>query len=95
MSTRFWSAILARIVLSIGTAAAAQVDLGIITGSEKGTYYQVGLNLKTLVRRHGINMTVATSKGSAENIFAVYQRSASAGSSENPVLNAIKSFLGD
>jgi len=44
MSTRFWSAILARIVLSIGTAAAAQVDLGIITGSEKGTYYQLGLN---------------------------------------------------
>ena len=74
MSTRFWSAILACIVLSIGTAASAQVDLGIITGSEKGTYYQVGLNLKTFVRRHGINMTVATSKGSAENIFAVYQR---------------------
>ena len=40
MSTKFWSAILACIVLSSGTAASAQVDLGIITGSEKGTYYQ-------------------------------------------------------
>ena len=41
MSTRFWSAILACIVLSIGTAASAPVDLGIITGSEKGTHSDV------------------------------------------------------
>lgn len=87
MSTRFWiailagTAILAGIVLGIGTAAAAPspaapVDMGIITGSEKGTYYQFGLNLKRLARPHGINLTVATSKGSVENIFAVYQRPA-------------------
>ena len=79
MRPRFWIAILAGIVLGIGTAAAAPpapVDMGIITGSEKGTYYQFGLNLKRLVSQHGINLTVATSKGSVENIFAVYQRSA-------------------
>jgi uncharacterized protein len=79
MTTRFWIAILAGIVLGIGTAAAAPsapVDMGIITGSEKGTYYQFGLNLKRLVSPHGINLTVATSKGSVENIFAVYQRPA-------------------
>jgi TRAP transporter TAXI family solute receptor len=77
MRSRFWVAIFAGIVLGIGTAAAqpsAPVDMGIITGSEKGTYYQFGLNLKRLVHPHGINLNVATSKGSVENIFAVYQR---------------------
>ena len=81
MSTTFWIASLVAILLGSGmaTGAAAQstpVEMGIITGSEKGTYYQFGLNLKTLVKPHGINVTVATSKGSVENIFAVYQRPA-------------------
>jgi TRAP transporter TAXI family solute receptor len=49
-------------------------DLGLITGGEKGTYYQFGLNLQRLVQSHGINLTVHTSKGSIENIDAVYQR---------------------
>jgi TRAP transporter TAXI family solute receptor len=77
MTIRVWIAILAGIVLGIGTAAPSlAVDMGIVTGSEKGTYYQFGLNLQRLVRPHGINLTVATSKGSVENIFAVYQRPA-------------------
>jgi hypothetical protein len=41
------------IVLTLpGTPGAA--DLGLITGSERGTYYQFGLNLQTLVKPHGI-----------------------------------------
>jgi TRAP transporter TAXI family solute receptor len=81
MSTTFWIASLVAILFGSGivTGAAAQstpVEIGIITGSEKGTYYQFGLNLKSLVKQHGINVTVATSKGSVENIFAVYQRPA-------------------
>jgi len=49
-------------------------DVGVITGSEKGTYYQFGLDLQKLVKPNGINVTVHPSKGSIENIFAVYQR---------------------
>jgi TRAP transporter TAXI family solute receptor len=49
-------------------------DLGIITGSEKGTYYQFGLNLQTLLKPRGLSIAVYPSKGSIENVFAVYQR---------------------
>src|SRR5262249_42624439 len=53
---------------------ALAADMGIVTGGEKGTYYQFGLNLQRLVKPHGINLNVAPSKGSVENVFAVYQR---------------------
>ena len=49
-------------------------DMGIITGGPKGTYYQLGLNLKTLAQTHGINLSVANSNGSIENVYAVYNR---------------------
>ena len=61
--------------LAVGLVPAAHaVDMGVITGGEKGTYYQFGLNFQALGRANGINMTVHTSKGSVENIYAVYQR---------------------
>jgi uncharacterized protein len=50
------------------------VDMGIITGSDKGTYYQFGLNLQRLVKPRDIDLSVYTSKGSVENVHAVYQR---------------------
>ncbi len=49
-------------------------ELGIITGGEKGTYYQFGLNLQSLGKPREYAITVHPSKGSIENIFAVYQR---------------------
>jgi len=55
-----------------GTALA--VDMGVITGSDKGTYYQFGLNMQRLVKQRDIDLSVYTSKGSVENIYAVYQR---------------------
>lgn len=55
-------------------AVVSAADMGLITGGEKGTYYQFGLNLQKLVKPAGINLTVHNSKGSVENIFAVYQR---------------------
>src|SRR5690349_19024859 len=69
-------AIYALTVLFILTmvSAAAAVDLGLITGSDKGTYYQFGLDLQKLVRQNGINLTVHPSRGSVENVYAVYQR---------------------
>src|SRR6266480_1410310 len=77
MRNKFWIAIFSGIVLGVGTAApSSAVDIRIVTGTEKGTYYQFGLNLQKLVKPHDINLSVATSTGSVENIFAVYQRPA-------------------
>lgn len=50
------------------------VDLGMMTGSEKGTYYQFGLNMKALGEQHGYNLNVYNSTGSVENVYAVYNR---------------------
>ncbi len=61
-------------VLSAARISSAVEDMGIITGSDKGTYYQFGLDLQKLMKPAGVNLTVHTSKGSIENVFAVYQR---------------------
>src|SRR5206468_3591706 len=37
-------------------------------------YYQFGLNLQSLVKPSGINLSVQTSRGSIENVYAVYQK---------------------
>jgi TRAP transporter TAXI family solute receptor len=77
MGGRRWTAIiLAMALVFFAAAAASAADIGIITGSEKGTYYQFGLNLQKLMKSNGINVTVTPSKGSVENVFAVYQRPA-------------------
>ena len=63
------------VVLLAGVGAGwAAEDMGLITGGDKGTYYQFGLDLQKLVKPQGINLTVHPSKGSVKNIFAVYQR---------------------
>jgi len=65
----------ALLVLFAWTSPPAAVEeLGLITGGEKGTYYQFGLDLQKLVRPSGINLNVIASKGSIENVYAVYQR---------------------
>jgi TRAP transporter TAXI family solute receptor len=56
------------------TGLSAAVEMGLITGSEKGTYYQFGLNLQRLVKSSDIDLNVLTSKGSVENVYAVFQR---------------------
>ncbi|WP_026259627.1 TAXI family TRAP transporter solute-binding subunit [Desulfobacter curvatus] len=55
-----------------GTASAE--DLGIITGGAKGTYFQFGLNLRELGKKFGYNIHVYNSRGSVENVYAVYKR---------------------
>ena len=59
--------------LLVATTAFA-ADLGIITGSEKGTYYQFGLNIQALARQKNVPVNVFPSKGSIENVQAVYER---------------------
>jgi TRAP transporter TAXI family solute receptor len=61
------------ILFGAGPADAAN-ELGIITGGERGTYYQFGLNLQRLGKQTGVDLSVSTSKGSIENVFAVYQK---------------------
>jgi TRAP transporter TAXI family solute receptor len=62
------------ILLVAASLCPAADDMGIITGGDKGTYYQFGLDLQRLTKPAGVNLTVHTSKGSIENVFAVYQR---------------------
>jgi TRAP transporter TAXI family solute receptor len=70
-------ALVLSLVLALAGAVTAQAaDLGLITGSDKGTYYQFGLDLQRLVRGKGINLSVHPSRGSVENVYAVYQRPA-------------------
>ena len=68
-----WSVALLMLLAWTSPPAAVE-DLGLITGSDKGTYYQFGLDLQKLVKPAGINLNVFTSKGSIENVYAVYQR---------------------
>jgi TRAP transporter TAXI family solute receptor len=67
------SAAILMLLIAASLCPAAE-DMGIITGGEKGTYYQFGLDLQRLVKPAGVNLTVHPSKGSIENVFAVYQR---------------------
>jgi hypothetical protein len=62
------------ILLVAASLCPAADDMGIITGGDKGTYYQFGLDLQRLTKPAGVNLTVHTSKGSIENVYAVYQR---------------------
>ncbi|ACN17349.1 conserved hypothetical protein [Desulforapulum autotrophicum HRM2] len=66
------SFVLISVLLLSNTSVA--VDLGIMTGSEKGTYYQFGLDMMALGKQHGFNLNVYNSTGSVENIYAVYNR---------------------
>ena len=61
------------IVLSLSSNSFG-IDLAIMTGGQKGTYYQFGLNLKELVKSRDIRLRVNNSTGSIENLYAVYQR---------------------
>jgi TRAP transporter TAXI family solute receptor len=62
------------LILIAASMCPAAEEIGLITGGEKGTYYQFGLDLQRLVKPTGVNLTVHNSKGSIENVFAVYQR---------------------
>jgi TRAP transporter TAXI family solute receptor len=75
MKRRVAILVCAATVVAIAIAGVSLAsDVGIVTGSEKGTYYQFGLNLQQLVKNQNINLNVYSSKGSIENIYAVFQR---------------------
>jgi uncharacterized protein len=66
----------AALLILTATGVESAGELGIITGGEKGTYYQFGLDLQRLVKQSGIDLSVYPSKGSIDNVYAVYQRPA-------------------
>jgi uncharacterized protein len=77
MMRRLWTLVLVKLLVIVGLVAGSEgAELGVITGSEQGTYYQFGLNLQRLVKSHGIDLSVYPSKGSIDNLYAVYQRPA-------------------
>jgi TRAP transporter TAXI family solute receptor len=57
----------------ITTSAAIAQDMGIVTGSKRGTYYQFGLNMSELVKSKGVRLRVDESQGSIQNVFAVFK----------------------
>lgn len=63
------------ILLWIGLSGiSAAIDLGMMTGSRKGTYFQFGLNMMEMTKQYGFDLHVYNSKGSVENVYAVYKR---------------------
>jgi TRAP transporter TAXI family solute receptor len=62
------------LILAVFSSTSFAVDLAIMTGGKKGTYYQFGLDLQQLVMPRDFNLSVTNSKGSIENLYAVYMR---------------------
>ena len=75
MKKKLLGVIFVLFVLMVTASFVSAQDMGIITGSKKGTYYQFGLNLAELVKSRGIKLRVDDSAGSVQNVFAVYKTS--------------------
>lgn len=50
------------------------IDMGIVTGSEQGTYIKIGRDIARLAEGEDIRLTVHPSNGSLDNIADVYER---------------------
>jgi TRAP transporter TAXI family solute receptor len=61
------------IVLAFSNLSMA-MNVAVMTGGKKGTYYQFGLNLQKIARTNGIRLRVYNSTGSIENLYAVYKK---------------------
>jgi uncharacterized protein len=72
MKMKLLVALLAMVFVITASAAIAQ-DMGIVTGSKRGTYYQFGLNMSELVKSKGVRLRVDESQGSIQNVFAVFK----------------------
>ena len=83
---------LAILFLSFGLRAD-DVEMGIMTGNELGTYYQFGQDMRKLVAQYGIDLKVYPSRGSFENILTVYDsRSVPLGLAQSDVVIFMQLF---
>jgi uncharacterized protein len=90
MKKKLLGVIFVLFVLMVTASFVAAQDMGIITGSQKGTYYQFGLNLAELVKSRGIKLRVDDSAGSVQNVFAVHK---SAGTQLGIVQSDVLAFV--
>ncbi len=60
-------------VLFFATGAPA-TELGMVTGSEKGTCYRMALDMKKEAFRYGMVLSVYPSRGAVDNVYAVFKR---------------------
>jgi hypothetical protein len=66
---RAWRALVAATLAALAIDTSAQVDYKIVTGSERGTYMQIGRDLAKIVAPPaGIRLEALPSAGSAENV---------------------------
>lgn len=72
MMRKLWGYMLLS-AFAMTTGVVYAQDMGIVTGSQKGTYYQFGLNVAELVKSRGIKLRVDDSAGSIQNVYAVYK----------------------
>lgn len=54
-------------------SSVQSAELSIVTGGEKGTYFQIGSDIANLARQHGLGLEVQPSKGSLDNIITIYK----------------------
>jgi TRAP transporter TAXI family solute receptor len=67
------SGVFLAVAFVITTSAVFAQDMGIVTGSKRGTYYHFGLNMSELVKSRGVRLRVDESQGSIQNVFAVFK----------------------
>ncbi|MGI9274013.1 MAG: TAXI family TRAP transporter solute-binding subunit [Endozoicomonas sp.] len=62
------------IVASLFICVTQAAEIGIVTGSKSGTYYQFGLDISKLLRGSDLNLRVHNSKGSLANMYDVLKK---------------------
>jgi uncharacterized protein len=83
-------------VLTYWPLAAKAMELSIITGSNTGTYFQIGRDISRLAAPHGIDLQVIPSAGSLENVHAVFSRpNTQLGIVQSDVLTYISAYSND
>jgi len=56
------------------TAVAENLEMGLATGRQTGTYYQFGQDISRLVAKDQIQVNVLESQGSVDNLLALWDR---------------------
>src|SRR5918993_3195951 len=84
------------LLLGLGASGAQAVETAIMTGKPTGTYIRFGQDLAGLTRHFGLDLTVAPSAGSLENIDAVIRRpNTQFGIVQSDVLDFVATFSDD
>src|SRR5918993_2577387 len=84
------------LLLGLGASGAQAVETTIMTGKPTGTYIRFGRDLAGLTKHFGLNLAVAPSAGSLENIEAVIKRpNTQFGIVQSDVLDFVATFSDD